>query len=189
MKYEVPFILQPCLVYHQIILLSMTEDIQGRSLTNVCNVKRNLPLHVIWRFMWGHIKEKSPTNPWDVKKLYLGKWTEETHELAHRMHTGEKPYNCKECDSDLTLKSYMIVHMRTHTGEKPHKCTECEKTFSTQGRSRSDGTHDNMHRGKPYKFTECDKACLSGHLKWQMMTHTGYKLYVCKEFDCSFTDK
>ena len=36
-----------------------------------------------------------------------------------RIHTGEKPYHCSQCDNAFSNKTNLIKHMRTHTGDKP----------------------------------------------------------------------
>ena len=43
-----------------------------------------------------------------------------------RIHTEEKPYDCRECARSFSVKSTLIRHQRTHTGEKPYVCRECE---------------------------------------------------------------
>ena len=46
------------------------------------------------------------------------------------IHSGEKPYQCSQCDKDFNETSALIKHMRNHTGEKPYQNSQCDKALS-----------------------------------------------------------
>ena len=51
-----------------------------------------------------------------------------------RTHTGEKPYQCSQCDQIFSTQSDLKTHLRTHGGGNPYQCNQCDKTFLTQSR-------------------------------------------------------
>lgn len=46
-----------------------------------------------------------------------------------RVHTGERPLQCKMCDKSFAAPSSLAVHEASHTGVKSHHCAVCGKAF------------------------------------------------------------
>ncbi|XP_010215364.1 PREDICTED: PR domain zinc finger protein 1, partial [Tinamus guttatus] len=46
-----------------------------------------------------------------------------------RLHSGEKPYQCKLCPAKFTQFVHLKLHKRLHTRERPHKCIHCHKSY------------------------------------------------------------
>ncbi|XP_068188016.1 early growth response protein 1-like [Antennarius striatus] len=59
-----------------------------------------------------------------------------------RMHTGQKPFQCRICMRSFSRSDHLTTHIRTHTGEKPFACAECGRKFA---RSDERKRHTKIH--------------------------------------------
>ena len=44
-----------------------------------------------------------------------------------------RPHQCDTCDKAFKLKHHLIEHKRLHTGDKPYQCKKCLRKFSHSG--------------------------------------------------------
>ena len=59
-----------------------------------------------------------------------------------RIHTGQKPFQCRICMRSFSRSDHLTTHVRTHTGEKPFSCDTCGRKFA---RSDEKKRHAKVH--------------------------------------------
>ena len=53
------------------------------------------------------------------------------------MHSGEKPFKCKQCNNTFSDAGSLTNHMRSHSNEKPFKCNHWNYASSNVGHLKS----------------------------------------------------
>ncbi|OTF78578.1 zinc finger, C2H2 type, partial [Euroglyphus maynei] len=65
-----------------------------------------------------------------------------------RIHTGQKPFQCRICMRSFSRSDHLTTHVRTHTGEKPFSCDLCGRKFA---RSDEKKRHAKVHMKQKIK--------------------------------------
>uniref|UniRef100_A0A3Q3E8P3 C2H2-type domain-containing protein n=1 Tax=Labrus bergylta TaxID=56723 RepID=A0A3Q3E8P3_9LABR len=76
-----------------------------------------------------------------------------------RVHTGQKPFQCRICMRSFSRSDHLTTHIRTHTGEKPFSCGECGRKFA---RSDERKRHAKIHQRQRERKTSDRKDKHSG---------------------------
>lgn len=109
-------------------------------------------------------------------KTFINKSWLKSHMLSH---SGDKPYNCTQCDYKSASQTNLSVHQAIHSKNRPFKCQQCDKTFPWQSllNRHLRRTHAS---DKPFACSFCDKKfTVNGLLQMHIRTHTGAKPFSC----------
>ena len=88
---------------------------------------------------------------------------------AYLTHSGEKAFNCAQCDYSTSQASKLRRHMRSHSGEKAFSCIQCIYSCSQISNLK---THMLTHSGEePFQCDQCNFSCnrassLKEHTRW-----------------------
>lgn len=78
-----------------------------------------------------------------------------------RIHTGQKPFQCRICLRAFSRSDHLTTHIRTHTGEKPFSCDVCGRKFA---RSDEKKRHSKVHLKQKAKKEKMEpQASTSGY--------------------------
>lgn len=84
-----------------------------------------------------------------------------------RIHTGQKPFQCRICMRAFSRSDHLTTHVRTHTGEKPFSCDVCGRKFArSDERKRHTKVHSKQKSRRPSVSgsagTQFDTGLLAG---------------------------
>ena len=102
-------------------------------------------------------------------------------------HLGEKPFQCKICETSFGQVVHLLNHEAIHSEEKPFPCEFCKKRFRRQINLNN---HIKIHTNeKPYFCQTCSKSfSRSDNLKTHISAyHEREKLFQCKKCSASFS--
>ena len=89
--------------------------------------------------------------------------------VAYKHALERRHFTCPVCHVALTRKDTLTCHMRMHSGEKPYQCPECDKKFAYRSNAKRHlASHKKHSAPSKFRCTEC--GVMKSTYK-DMMTH------------------
>ncbi|KAF5269348.1 hypothetical protein FQA39_LY08740 [Lamprigera yunnana] len=89
-----------------------------------------------------------------------------------RIHTGQKPFQCRICMRSFSRSDHLTTHIRTHTGEKPFSCDVCGRKFArSDEKKRHAKVHLKQRMKKENKVVSSSGNQQSGSVQQQQQHH------------------
>ncbi|PIO09748.1 hypothetical protein AB205_0213880, partial [Aquarana catesbeiana] len=130
-----------------------------------------------------------PTGESSLICLACGKYFSLKSELLLHLKTHtDVTFSCSACGKSFTEEIELLLHQKIHTGENPFSCSECGKHFTRKAYLL---IHQRIHTGeRPYSCSECGKSFTNkGNLHAHQKIHTNGNPFSCSQCGKLFNRK
>nr|XP_022919611.1 early growth response protein 1-A-like [Onthophagus taurus] len=95
-----------------------------------------------------------------------------------RIHTGQKPFQCRICMRSFSRSDHLTTHIRTHTGEKPFSCDVCGRKFArSDEKKRHAKVHLKQRMKKENKMSSASSSSQSASQQSQQQSHHHHHMH------------
>ena len=152
--------------------LNRAGGFEGKSIQDMLECPRNKSFEIL-----ACISDKPDTYESFKKAL---RWEVGDLKKYVVIHSGDRPFNCIQCNQAFKTSSELKRHILIHRGKKPNVCDLCNYSSANASNLK---THKLMHSGgKPFACDQCEYSTTRRHhLKTRKLMHSGKKPFVCRQ--------